>query len=280
MCSSMFRWYRGGSSWTARSGNDWRSPGKPRHGRRTRRPGRNWSRSCSTWTNASNRSPRVRERTSSILASSPSPSSRRNKKVTSELATLTQRSTPGHHGRWRWVPRCGCIASVCRWTSNLRGTVTLPSKSTRSFRTMGLWWTSQMRRFAKGRTCGWILPSWRYCLILPRSTRRRTRTAMERWFHIDRFREGQKQPRWNATTYGLGNLRYRARLCCRWSITTMHTSGIVGFLTTRKPKVLHLLRRTHRYNKASSMNVLHSILRLSIRHGLPMKARTKTSGAT
>ena len=27
----------------------------------------------------------------------------------------------------------------------------------------------------------------------------------------------------------LDNLRFRARLCCRWSFTTMHTSGIVGF---------------------------------------------------
>ena len=48
--------------------------------------------------------------------------------------------------------------------------------------------------------------------------------------------------------------------------------------TTRKPQVLQLLRRMFRYNKASSMNVLHSILRLPIRHGLPMKAKTKTSG--
>ena len=27
----------------------------------------------------------------------------------------------------------------------------------------------------------------------------------------------------------LDNLRFRARLCCRWSFTTMHTSGIFGF---------------------------------------------------
>ena len=49
---------------------------------------------------------------------------------------------------------------------------------------------------------------------------------------------------------------------------------------TRKSKNLHLLLRTHRCNKASSTNVLHSILRLSIRHEMQMKARTKTSGTT
>ena len=87
--------------------------------------------------------------------------------------------------------RFGCIASRCRWTNNLRGTITLPSKSTRSFRTMGL----QTCRCAKGRTRGRILPSRRHCLVLQRSTSRRTRTTMERWFQIDRFREGQKQPR-------------------------------------------------------------------------------------
>ena len=95
------------------------------------------------------------------------------------------------------------------------GTITLPSKSTRSFRTMGLRSTSQTCRFAKGRACGWILPSRRHCLVLQRSTRRRTRTTMERWFQIDRFREGQKQPRLNATTHVQRNLRFRASLCCR-----------------------------------------------------------------
>ena len=50
--------------------------------------------------------------------------------------------------------------------------------------------------------------------------------------------------------------------------------------TTRKPKVLHLLQRMFRYNKASSMNVLHSFRQFLIRHELPMKARTKTSGTT
>ena len=51
----------------------------------------------------------------------------------------------------------------------------------------------QSRYRAKAR--GWIQPSWGHSLVLPRSTRRRTRTAMERRFVIDRFREGQKQPR-------------------------------------------------------------------------------------
>ena len=49
---------------------------------------------------------------------------------------------------------------------------------------------------------------------------------------------------------------------------------------TRIPKALHLLLRTHRYNNASSTNVLHSTLRLWIRYELPMKARTKTSSTT
>ena len=52
-------------------------------------------------------------------------------------------------------------------------------------------------------------------IVLQRSTRRRTQTAMERWFETVRFREGQKQPRRHATTHMLGNLRFRARLCCR-----------------------------------------------------------------
>ena len=60
----------------------------------------------------------------------------------------------------------------------------------------------------------------------------------------------------------------------------MYTSGIVGFFVTRIPNAHHLFLRTHRYNKASSTNVLHSILRLSIRRELPMKTRTKTSGTT
>ena len=62
--------------------------------------------------------------------------------------------------------RCGCFASACRWTNNLRCAVTLGD------RTMGLWRTGQTRRFVKGRTCGWIPPSWRYCLVLQRSTSR------------------------------------------------------------------------------------------------------------
>ena len=88
----MFRRYKGGLSWTSRSGNDWRSSGTPRRGRRRRRPGRSWS----TWTNATTWSSRVTERTSSILASSSSPCSRCDQTVTSKSATLTGRSTRGN----------------------------------------------------------------------------------------------------------------------------------------------------------------------------------------
>ena len=42
----------------------------------------------------------------------------------------------------------------------------------------------------------------------------------------------------------------------------MHTSGIVGFSLHVDQKVLHLLRQTLRYTKASQTNVLHSIRQL------------------
>ena len=80
----------------------------------------------------------------------------------------------------------------------------------------------------------------RYCLTLPRSTRRRTRTAMERCPSVLPL---------------IGYDHAHQRNCWLFS--------------TRKPKVFHILRQTHRYNKDASMNVLNSILRLSIRHGLP-----------
>ena len=77
----------------------------------------------------------------------------------------------------------------------------------------------------------------------------------------------------------LGETQPRTSRIIRDSMS-MHVSGIVGFFTSHKPKDLHFLRRMLRNNKASSTNVLHSILRLPIRHRLPMKPRTKTSGTT
>ena len=118
-----------------------------------------------------------------------------------------------------------CLNAV----NDLRCAVTLPSTGTRIFRSMGLWWTSQTRHIEKGRACGWFLPSWRRCFVLQRSASRWTRIEMECWFQIGRFREGQKQPRSNATTHLLDNLRFRARLCYRWSSTSMHVRWIIGF---------------------------------------------------
>ena len=63
------------------------------------------------------------------------------------------------------------------------------AKAREAFCTTGLWRTSQTAHPCR------ILPSWRYCLVLHRSARRRTRTAVKRRFQVDRFREGQKQPR-------------------------------------------------------------------------------------
>ena len=176
------------------------------------------------------------------------------------------------------MPLCECIASICRWTNNFRCIITLWIKVTSSFRTVVTWWTSQTRCLWSAAPFLCILPSWRYCSVLQRSKRRRTRTTMERWFQTDRFREGQKHNRWNGTMHVLGNLRFRTRLCWHRSFTTMHTSGIVGF--SQIADHLHLLSQTLRYSKASLTNVLHSVLRLSIRRELPMKARTQMNGTT
>ena len=92
MCLGMFHSYRRRSNWTARSGNDPPSSGRSRHGRK-RSPGRSWSRSWSAWTGTSTWSPRVRVRTSGILASSSSSSSRFNQTSTSKIATSTERTT-------------------------------------------------------------------------------------------------------------------------------------------------------------------------------------------
>ena len=95
------------------------------------------------------------------------------------------------------------------------------------------------------------------------------------WSVEDRNSLGETQPR---TCWILCD---SVPVCVAVDRSTMHTSGTVGWLfITHKPKVLHLLGRTLTYNKASSMNVLHSILRLPIRHRLPMKVRMKTSGTT
>ena len=61
-------------------------------------------------------------------------------------------------------------------------------------------------------------------------------------------------------------------VCVAVHCLTPCTPAELSTLHNTQTKVLHFLQLMHRYNKASSMNVLRSILRLSIRRGLPMKA--------
>ena len=62
--------------------------------------------------------------------------------------------------------------------------------------------------------------------------------------------------------------------------TTLLWLLLVGPLTARKLKVLHLSRQTLKHNIFSSINVLRSIRQLQTHHELPMTMRMKMSETT
>ena len=60
----------------------------------------------------------------------------------------------------------------------------------------------------------------------------------------------------------------------------VHISGIVGFSPHANQRFFTSCDERSDTTRLHRLNALHSVLRLPIRHRLPMKARTKTSGTT
>ena len=89
----------------------------------------------------------------------------------------------------------------------------------------------RVRRSVFGRLHLWLDPT-KLEIVSQRSTCRRTRTTNGGLIPDYRFREGQKQPWWNATTTVLRSMRFRARLCCRRSCTPAELL-VLNFMQTK-----------------------------------------------